>query len=161
MDTLELSSPDDLRIKISNGPDSSGKTYGLILVCINDRPEPVDGLKVAIENAVSFDARRSRFRTNDSYQRIQIGGYTKTPAGDIAKQGFNQTTAWLVRIVSSHLEAGASVAKNSLQWPGGDPSTKEIWLVTLSVEAQGLPTWKPKIRMEWERESNTIRLSAE
>ncbi len=159
-DALEMLSPDDLKIRVKNGFDGKA-TNGLILEFINDRPDPIGVSSVALIDAVSFDSRRSRFRTNDQYQRVPIASYTKTPAGDIARQAaFGHTGTWLVRITENHLEPGNGTGGHRvLEWPAGDPATKEVWALTLSVEPNGLPVWNPKLRIEWERGSKTILVS--
>jgi hypothetical protein len=153
-----MSSPDDLKIRIVSGANSNATGDGLILYFINGRDDPIQQSTITVIDASSFNSRTSRFRTTENYVAVPIGSYLKTPAGDTAKQLPDRESAWLIRIAGDHLELSGNVGQ-VLKWPAGDPSTREIWMLTLSVQTKAHPAWNPKLRVEWERGSKKIFIS--
>jgi len=157
---LELSSPDERRIRLTN--HSTNGVNGLILSLINDRADNHLGpSRIATADALSYDSRKAKFCSSSDHTPIEIGRYGATPPGAIAKElSFQQESRWLLRIHDNRLELGNVTDVGILPWPGGDSNDEEIWLLALSIHSEALPSWLVKIRLQWSRGSSMILLSA-
>jgi hypothetical protein len=157
-EALMMVSPELLKIRIVSGASCNATGDGLIIYLINGRDDPIQPSSISVIDAASFNSRTSRFRTTENFELVHIASYLKTPAGETAKQPFNQEATWLAKITGNHLDLIGHVAR-TLKWPADDTSTREVWSLALSVKTNGRPAWNPKLRIEWDRGSKIISIS--
>jgi len=150
-DGLELLSDDvGVRIRFYRDPSPGGE--GLLIRVINETTEPLKSCTVRVNGARSFDSKRKTFVPD------QLAHVLLPPFGNVAHNG-ESDEKWLVRISSdqTHLELGSINGQGILRWPTREPIARpQVWLLDVSVEADGLAACNFCFRMEWGQ--NTIKV---
>lgn len=150
-DEHEIAFPEELRsgdfeLRFAEPPVSGTNLLrpGIQFSLTNLRISNLIGCRVFARDARSFDAKRGQFREGFGFKPVQLLSVTKLFAGDTSP------SAWLIRIADSYLEVGETVGSGILKWPQGDRNVREIWLLTLSVEADQCAPWTFDLRISWE-----------
>jgi serine/threonine protein kinase len=147
---LELSSVQELRVQVRSVHHPATDLVGLGVSVVNDRSTDLKSCRVKVSAARTFDRRKSTFRVGSRLKPIVVAEYQGLLAGDAGKN------EWLLRIGEESLEVGSTHREGILQWPSGDASGLQIWLLDMCVEAEDLEPWNFEICVEWTQHSNTI-----
>jgi hypothetical protein len=150
-ETLEVSSPDDVRVRLRPYHQPETGIDGLLVNVINDRPNNLRSCRIIVRDARSFDARRSIFREGFGLKPVRVAACPEIFAGDEAR------LEWFLRIVDGNLELGNG-GGSVLRWPTADPSEVQTWLLAVTLEADNLTPWSFEVRMEWTRQSNALKV---
>jgi len=153
LDDLEIPSDDGLGIRVwfSNQPATG--TVGLLISVINDGTESLKSRKVRLARARSFDSKRKNF-IDDLQAHVLLPAFGDVPHNNESK------AEWLVLINhdKGQLEIGGKRGGVPLRWPPREPiQTKQVWLLTVAVEAERVALHAFHFLMEWTR-PNTIKV---
>jgi hypothetical protein len=125
--------PEDFQLTFadhsSEGIDE--RVSGMLISIVNRRITNLNGFRVFVREARSFDSKHSRFREGYGFKPVSLLSTAALLAGDKTKR------TWCVRVNGDHLEVGSDVNSGVLKWPQGDDSEQQTWLLTLSVQADG------------------------
>lgn len=146
----EYLSPEDFELNFadhtSEGIDE--RVGGMLISIGNRRIMNLNNFRVFVREARSFDSKHSRFREGYGFKPVPLLSAATLLAGDNTKR------AWCVRVNDHHLEVGSDINSGILRWPQGDKSQQEIWLLTLSIEADGYQPWTFDMSVSWSPDSD-------
>lgn len=138
-------------------------TCGLVLSFINDTPDYLPFYQVEVTEANSWNESHQTFLPNRAFNRRQIiSGRNFEPIHKTNGQ-------WLVRVLNQNNDTHLAIGNddsNKLSWPNNDPTTVEIWRLTIAVSyeprastpgnVKGLPAKYLLVR--WDRTDGTIQM---
>lgn len=142
---------------------TSGTTYGLLLSVVNGSAEWIGAYSAQVADANSWSAAHGQFLPNRGFNRRQInGGKDLGPMRTTNSQCFVRN---FPKGDSVQLAIGND-DRTLLSWPNADPTTVEIWRLTLAVSydpspdppgnTKGLPPVYLLVR--WDRENATMQM---
>jgi hypothetical protein len=121
---------------------------GMLISIVNRRITNLTNFRVFVREARSFDSKHSRYREGYGFKPVSLLSAAALLAGDKTKR------AWCVRVNDDHLEVGSDINSGILRWPQGDKSQQEMWLLTLSIEADGFNRWTFEMSVSWSPDSD-------
>ena len=153
LDSLEIPSPDGLGIHVWSIHQPATGDAGLLMSVINDGTEPLKSRKVRLARARSFDSKRKTF-IDDLQAHVLLPAFGDVPHNEESE------AEWLILINhdKGQLEIGGKRGGVPLRWPPREPiQTKQVWLLTVAVEAERVALHEFHFRMEWTR-PDTIKV---
>jgi hypothetical protein len=141
----------DFEACVTPKQDDKGVVTGLVGAIINHRTSNLQEFRLFVNEARSFDRRKSALREPFGLGRARLKVQKTLCAGD------KTDAAWLVRICGDHLEVGDTNGQGVLIWPRGDVTDQQIWYLNMSVEGTGLVVpWTFDVRIDWWRQSGHV-----
>lgn len=153
-DSLELLSPDRVGVHIQAFHQPETGIDGLLLSILNETTTMLKSCIGRVNRARSLDSKRSTFIDGLSASTL-LHPFGDVPHNDESKP------QWLVRISNdkARLEIGATNGEGGLRWPPREPlQILQVWLLTISIEVEGQTQHEFVFRMEWSRQSNTLKV---
>jgi serine/threonine protein kinase len=146
---LRSSSPANIWLHIERHPSLPG----LIFDVTNRRTKNIKDCTVWVNDARSFDAISREYREGFGLRKRRLSIHKEILAGDAT------TPSWLLRVNDGQLEMGDTNGAGVLLWPKADRSDKQLWALTVTVEAIDIAPWTLGITVEWQREANLLSIS--
>jgi hypothetical protein len=125
-------------------------TAGLLITIFSRQTTNLKRCGILLNDARSFDSRNSAYREGFGLKTVALT--TK----DTLLAGGKTSDAWLVRVNGDRLEAGNVNGGGILQWPRGDATDPQVWLLTLTVESESANHWTFNVRISWSRQSSHL-----
>lgn len=151
-DSSEITFPDGIGIRVWFYCDSTTGSRGLLMAVINETTQLLKFCKGRVNGAKSFDSKRSVF-IDDLLAHTLLESF-----GSVAHNN-ESGGQWITRICKGHLEIGNVGNQGILHWPSREPvAHTQLWILNISVEAEGVAAHEFTCRLEWARQADTIRV---
>ena len=142
--SVQVLGPDDLAFVIEPYPE------GYVWKVRNDRLKSVPKVRVKIVSVQSFDARKLAF--SDAIPLKVQWGIKNLGSREITK------SIILVRVTADHLEISERVGICPLEWPSGDSSVDQRWLLRINVTCAS-QEWTFELDLWWTHGTKTLFLA--
>jgi predicted nucleotide-binding protein len=125
-------SPEDIEVRIERNEWQHIK--GLVIVIVNHRLTAIGRIKTVIQTAQSFDARHKGYRDGREFSAFA------NIEADAINAGCSGKALWFIRKDRAPTLLAGNDDQHPLGWPDTDQSAMQRWLLSISIDAQTVPT---------------------